>query len=56
MDCSPPGSSVHEIFPGKNTEGGLPFPSPGELPDPEIEPWSPIWQAVSCTADEFFID
>ena len=21
--------------------GGLPFPSPGDLPDPGIEPWSP---------------
>ena len=25
----------------------LPFPSPGELPDPGIEPWSPILQADS---------
>ena len=24
---------------------GLPFPSPGELPDPDIEPGSPTWQA-----------
>ena len=24
---------------------GLPFPSPGDLPDPEIEPWSPALQA-----------
>ena len=24
---------------------GLPFPSPGELPDPEIEPGSPALQA-----------
>ena len=24
---------------------GLPFPSPGELPDPEIEPRSPAFQA-----------
>ena len=23
----------------------LPFPSPGELPDPGIEPGSPTWQA-----------
>ena len=38
MDCSPPGSSVHGISPGKNT--GLPFPPPGHLPDPGIEPWS----------------
>ena len=26
---------------------GLPFPSPGDLPDPEIEPASPAWQADS---------
>ena len=33
-------------FPGKNTEGnGLPFPSPGHLPDPGIEPGSPALQA-----------
>ena len=24
---------------------GLPFPSPGDLPDPGIEPWSPGLQA-----------
>ena len=24
---------------------GLPFPSPGDLPDPGIEPWSPEFQA-----------
>ena len=28
-------------FPGKNTGVGLPFPSPGDLPDPGIEPMSP---------------
>ena len=26
---------------------GLPFPSPGDLPDPRIEPGSPTWQAGS---------
>ena len=26
---------------------GLPCPSPGDLPDPGIEPWSPILQSVS---------
>ena len=25
---------------------GLPFPSPGDLPDPGIKPTSPAWQAV----------
>ena len=29
---------------------GLPFPSPGDLPKPGMEPWSPLSQAVSCTA------
>jgi len=33
LDCSPPGSSVHGIFPGKNTEW-VPFPSPEDHPDP----------------------
>ena len=28
-------------FPGKNTGAGLPFPSPGDLPDPGLEPESP---------------
>ena len=32
-------------FPGKNT--GLPFLSPGDLPDPGIEPESPALQADS---------
>ena len=26
---------------------GLPFPSPGDLPNPEIAPTSPAWQADS---------
>ena len=38
MDCSPLGSSVHEIFQARILEGGLPFPSPGDLPNPGIEP------------------
>ena len=33
--CSLPGSSVHGILPYWN---GLPFPSPGDLPDPRIKP------------------
>ena len=31
MDCSPPGSSVHGI--PQEYWNGLPFPSPGDLPD-----------------------
>ena len=29
----------------------LPFPSPGELPDPELKPRSPAWQA-DCLLSE----
>ena len=44
MDCSPPGSSIHGIFQVR-VWSGLPFPSPGDLPDPRIEPRSPALQA-----------
>ena len=30
---------------------GLPFPSPGDLPDPGIEPWSPALQADALTSE-----
>ena len=30
---------------------GLPFPSPGDLPDPEIEPRSPTLQADTLTSE-----
>ena len=30
---------------------GLPFPSPGDLPDPGIEPWSPALQADSSLTE-----
>ena len=30
---------------------GLPFPSPGDLPDPGIEPWSPSLQADSLPTE-----
>ena len=33
----------------QNYWSGLPFPSPGNLPDPAIEPGSPTLQAVSFT-------
>ena len=56
MYCSPPGSSVHGIlqvcpasacqtplsidFYRREYWSGLPFPSPGGLPDPGIKPWA----------------
>ena len=40
MDCSLPGSSVHGIL-RQEYWNGLPFPSPGNLPDPGIKHASP---------------
>ena len=40
MDCSSPGSSVRGISRARILEW-LPFPSPGDLPDPQIELMSP---------------
>ena len=39
MTCSPLASCVHGIFQAR-IQNGLPFPSPGDLPDPGIEPAS----------------
>ena len=44
MDGSPPGSSVHGILQQKYWRG-LPFPPPGDLPDPGNEPESPALKA-----------
>ena len=30
---------------------GLPFPSPGDLPNPGTEPWSPAWQADALSSE-----
>ena len=48
MDCSLPGSSVMG-FPRQEHCSGLPFPSPRDLPNPGIEPASPL------LAGRFFI-
>ena len=42
MDSSPPSSSVHVIFPGKNSWSGFPFPSLGDLFNSRIETSSPV--------------
>ena len=44
MDYSPQGPSVHGILQARILEW-VPFPSPGDLPDPGIEPRSPALQA-----------
>ena len=46
MDCSLPGSSVHGILQAK-IRSGLSFPSPGDFPNPRMEPRSPVLQANS---------
>ena len=48
MDCSLPGSMG---FSRQEYWSGLPFPSPGDLPDPEIEPRSPAFQADPLTSE-----
>ena len=50
MDCSLPGFSVHGILQAR-IRSGLPFPSPGDLPDPGIEPGSPSLEADTLTSE-----
>ena len=46
MDYRPPGSSVHGISQARILSG-LPFPSPGDLPNPGIEPKSLLSPALA---------
>ena len=39
MDCSPE-APLSMGFPGQEFQSGLPFPPPGDLPDPGMEPVS----------------
>ena len=50
MDRSPPGSSIHGILQA-GYWSGLPFPSPGELPNPGIEPRSPALHAGALPSE-----
>ena len=50
MDCDPPGSSVHGILQARYWSG-LPFSSPGDLPEPGTEPGSPELQADSLLSE-----
>ena len=45
LDWGLPGSSVHGIL-RQEYWSGLPFPSPGDLPNPGTEPVSPALQAI----------
>ena len=52
MDCSLlPSSFVHGIFQARVPRSGLPFPSPGDLPDPGIKPGSPALQADALPSE-----
>ena len=51
MGYSPPGSSVHGI---SQTRILVPFPSPEDLPDPGIEPMSPVSPALQVDLFFFF--
>ena len=46
LDCSPPSSSVHGVSQARILEW-IAIPSPGDLPDPGIEPASPALQVDS---------
>ena len=50
MDCSLPGSPVHGIS-GQEYWSGFLFPSPGDHPDPGIEPRSPALWADSLPSE-----
>ena len=49
MDCSPADSSVHWILQARILE--LPFPPPGDLPNPGIKHGSPALQADSLPSE-----
>ena len=49
MNCSLPGSSVE--FSRQEYWSGLPFPSPGDLPNPRIKPGSPALWADSLPSE-----
>ena len=52
MDCIARQASLAVGFSSQESWSGLPFPSPGDLPNPGIEPRSPLSPAL---ADRFFI-
>ena len=45
MDCGPQ-APLSMGFPRQEYWSGLPFPPPGDLPDPGIEPESPVSPAM----------
>ena len=59
LTLTTPWTVVHQApplsirFPRQDWSGLL-FPSPGDLPNPGIEPASPALEAVPCTTNRFF--
>ena len=51
MDCSLSGSPLSMESSRQEYWSGLPFPSPGDLPNSEIEPGSPVLQADSLPSE-----
>ena len=52
MNCSPwTEAPLSMAFFRQEYWGGLPFPSPGDLPDPGIEPMSPTLQADALLSE-----
>ena len=49
--CSQPGSSIHGILHRQEYWSEFPFPSPGDLPDPGIEPRFPAFRADALTSE-----
>ena len=49
-DCSPP-TALTMVFSRQEYWSGLPFPSPGGLPNPKTEPWFPALQADSLPSE-----
>ena len=54
MDCSPAGSSVHEILQARILEW-VAIPFSRDLPDPETESGSPTKQAESLSSEPPFV-
>ena len=50
VNCSPPGSSIHE-FSRQEYWSGLPFPTSGDHPDPGLEPGSPALHTDSLLSE-----
>ena len=48
-DCSQPGSSIHGILQARILEWVV-MPPPGDLPNPGIEPTSPVSPALQADA------